>query len=96
MCHSGDTHDWIGSRLNGQRAGREAKMMECERLQTCPFFTGKMAKMPNSAGLFKQSYCLGGEKLDCARYQVAQAGMAVPPELFPNDLTWARQILQKR
>jgi hypothetical protein len=70
-------------------------MFECERLQTCPFFAGKMANMPNSTGLFKQMYCLGGDKLHCARYQVATAGIPVPAELFPNDITWAQKLLNR-
>jgi hypothetical protein len=69
--------------------------MECERLESCPFFTGRMVKMPNSAGLFKQKFCLGGEKLECARYQVLQAGIPVPASLFPNDLQWAQELLKK-
>ncbi len=67
--------------------------MECERLESCPFFTDKMAKMPNSAGIFKQTFCLGGEKLQCARYQVLQAGVPVPVNLFPNDLQWAQELM---
>lgn len=71
-------------------------MTECERLKGCPFFTDKMAGMPNSAGLFKQTYCLGGEKLQCARYQLAAAGVAVPHDLFPNDIDRAQTLLSSR
>jgi type IV secretory pathway protease TraF len=53
-----------------------------------------MANMPPSAELFKQIYCLGGEKLECARYQVAVAGKAVPPNLFPNDIDGAQELLK--
>ncbi|MGA2990730.1 MAG: hypothetical protein ABSD88_09665 [Candidatus Korobacteraceae bacterium] len=71
-------------------------MIECERLKTCPFFADKMVNMPNSAGLFKQMYCLGGDKMQCARYQLAVAGVAVPPDLFPNDIDRAQKLLAKR
>ncbi len=70
-------------------------MVECEKLQTCPFFTNKMANMPNAANLMKQTYCLG-DRMQCARFQVDKAGIQVPPNLFPNDRERAEQILGRR
>jgi len=67
-------------------------MADCEKLQTCPFFTDKMANMPNTANLAKQTYCFG-DKMKCARYQVNKAGIVVPPDLFPHDRERAQQIL---
>ena len=67
-------------------------MANCERLNTCPFFTGQMATMPAVADLMKKSYCLG-DKMQCARYQVASAGRPVPGDLYPNDTTRSQRIL---
>lgn len=70
-------------------------MADCERLKSCPFFSGQMANMPSVADLMKKSYCLG-DKTQCARYRVVSAGMAVPPDLFPHDIDRARDILRNR
>lgn len=67
-------------------------MAECERLKRCPFFTGQMSTMPSVAELMKKNFCLG-DKMRCARYQLASAGMAVPPDLLPNDNERMREIL---
>ena len=69
-------------------------MADCEKLQTCPFFTDKMANMPNTATLAKQIYCRG-DKMQCARYLVNQAGITVPPDLYPHDRARAQQLLGK-
>ena len=70
-------------------------MADCERLTTCPFFTGHMANLPSVADLMKDSYC-HGDKTKCARYQVASAGVRAPADLFPNDTVRARDILRNR
>jgi hypothetical protein len=67
-------------------------MADCERLHSCPFFTGQMATMPSVADLMKKSFCLGDKK-QCARYQVASAGGPVPADLYPNDRARAQHIL---
>ncbi len=69
--------------------------MECEKLMTCPFFNGQLDDMPAVSGLLKQSYCLG-DKTDCARYQVASAGLKVPADLFPNDTLRANRLLKRQ
>ena len=69
-------------------------MADCEKLQLCPFFTGKIAGMPNVIELMKLTYCRG-DKLECARYKVASAGLPVPANMFPNDLALARQMLRR-
>jgi hypothetical protein len=70
-------------------------MADCERLEKCPFFTGKMANMPSVADLMKKTYCFG-DKMQCARYQVASAGIVAPPDLFPHDVDRACDILRSR
>jgi len=70
-------------------------MADCERLTTCPFFSGQMTDMPGVAHLMKEMYCLGDKK-KCARYQVASAGISVPPDLLPNDAARARALLNRK
>ena len=67
-------------------------MNNCEKLNTCPFFTGQMRQMPAVSELLKTTYCLG-DKSQCARYRVARAGLTVPGDLFPNDYERASQLL---
>jgi len=67
-------------------------MAECEKLGTCPFFSGQMKKMPSVADFMRRSYCLG-DKTGCARYQLASKGIPVPTDLYPNDTARARKIL---
>ena len=70
-------------------------MAECEKLTKCPFFTGHMLNMPGVADLMKSTYCLG-DKLLCARYQLASGGVQVPIDLLPNDNARARELLSSR
>ena len=67
-------------------------MPDCEKLTKCPFFTDKMAQMPATAGMMKRSYCLGNKE-ECARYQVASRGIAVPLSLYPNQVSEVPTIL---
>jgi hypothetical protein len=53
-----------------------------------------MANMPSVADLMKKTYCFG-DKMLCARYQVASAGIVAPSDLFPHDVDRARDILRK-
>lgn len=69
-------------------------MGDCERLTKCPFFTGHMANMPGVGDLMKKTFCLGDKTL-CARYQVAAAGLTVPLDLLPNDVTRAQELLNR-
>ena len=69
-------------------------MADCERLSTCPFFSGRMGNMPSVAELLKRSYCLG-DKTRCARYQVGAAGVPVPADLFPQQTDRVREILDR-
>ena len=68
--------------------------MQCEKLLKCAFFNNQLADMPAVSGLLKQTYCLG-DKSECARYLVSSAGLAVPPDLYPNDTIRARKLLKK-
>lgn len=69
-------------------------MASCEKLNACPFFNDQLSDMPAVSGLLKDSYCLS-DKTNCARYIVSSAKLAVPPDLFPNDVTRAREIIAR-
>ncbi len=70
-------------------------MAKCEKLSACPFFNDRLSRMPSVASLLKESYCLG-EKENCARYRVSNAGLEVPVDLFPNDVHRADQLLSEK
>jgi hypothetical protein len=70
-------------------------MADCERLERCPLFLGRMKATPNIAGLLKQMYC-HSDKTQCARYQVIKAGMDCPLDLLPNDTERAQTILRAK
>lgn len=69
-------------------------MPECECVPKCPFFHDKMAELPAMANMMKKRYCLG-DNSKCARWIVrAVLGPpGVPPDLFPNQLDKANEIL---
>jgi hypothetical protein len=70
-------------------------MADCERLEFCPFFTGKIKATPNIAGLLKQMYC-HSDKTQCARYQLIRAHVECPSDLLPNDVERAKTVLLAR
>ena len=69
-------------------------MPRCELLDTCVFFRGQMAEMPDLAELQKKKYCLGDNSI-CARYRVCKrlGREKVPPDLFPIDMKRAEKII---
>jgi len=70
--------------------------MDGERLPTCAFFNDRMANMPSTARLFKQSYCRG-DFGTYARFMVFKAlgREKVPIDLFPNQQDRARTLVTK-
>lgn len=71
-------------------------MADCELLAGCIFFNDKMAKKPSTAELFKIRYCRG-DCTKCARYMVFKAlgRPKVPPDLYPNAVDRAEEIIKK-
>ncbi|MBN1428786.1 MAG: hypothetical protein JXB07_10405 [Anaerolineae bacterium] len=67
--------------------------IECEYLQTCPFFNDKMASVPTAAAIMKIKYCKGNQDA-CARCMIKKAGLQVPDDLFPHQVDRARQLLK--
>ena len=72
-------------------------MPDCECLAACPFFNDKMADMPSMAGIYKNKYCRG-EFSSCARYMVSKAlgRDKTPPDLFPNQLSRAQELINAK
>ncbi len=69
-------------------------MADCQLIETCIFFNDKMANMPDMANLYKQRYCRT-DNSNCARFTVFSAlgRENVPPDLYPNDISRAREII---
>ena len=61
-------------------------MADCEFLAECPFFNDKMAKMPRSASVMKETYCKG-DFTRCARHRIATTlgRDKMPLDLWPQD-----------
>lgn len=72
-------------------------MADCELLAGCLFFNDKMAGMPTTAELMKDSYCHDNSS-ECARHMVLQelGRSKVPSDLYPNDIERARLIISSR
>ncbi len=71
-------------------------MADCECIPGCIFFNDKMANMPALANSYKRQYCKG-DKSNCARYIIfkAKGKGRVPSDLFPNNQSKAKVILEK-
>lgn len=70
--------------------------MECEKLQTCPFYNDKMDIESGLGKLYKRRFCQGDKK-QCARYTVLmQLGEKfVPLDLYPNMHERAEEIIRQ-
>jgi hypothetical protein len=70
------------------------KMTNCECLEGCPFFNGRMPIESALGKLYKERYCLG-KFMDCARHQVKTAvgKEKVPTNLYPNMFDKAKKII---
>lgn len=70
-------------------------MADCPSLPKCPFFNDRMANRPAMTAMLKRSYCQT-DNTHCARWIVSKAkgGAAVPPDLYPNEMDRAQQLLR--
>ncbi len=75
-------------------------MAQCECLAKCPFFADRMSMMPAVANLVKSRLCQNTEsdRSECARHVVfvALGPGNVPPDLFPDDLERARELIKTK
>lgn len=70
-------------------------MADCECIQGCPFFNGRMAiTMSAIVESMKKKYCQGSNA-DCARHMIARTlgKEHVPTDLIPNQVDRAKGIL---
>ncbi len=69
-------------------------MERCALLDGCLFFNDQMKDMPTVTDMMKRLYCLWHYE-QCARHRVATAlgRKRVPSDLFPNDATRAKILL---
>jgi hypothetical protein len=69
-------------------------MVGCEKLDECPFYNDRLVNMPSVSEAMKRRYCLRYYK-QCARYVVKTSlgRKYVPADLFPNDITWAKILI---
>ena len=69
-------------------------MGQCEFIEKCPFFHGKLAEKPVEAEELKKQYCQNNN-LNCARYMIAQAvgKERMPADLYPHEKAVAYKVI---
>ncbi|RPJ09128.1 MAG: hypothetical protein EHM28_02415 [Spirochaetaceae bacterium] len=69
-------------------------MDTCELMHKCRFLNEKIADLPLVVHIMKKTFCTGS-KGHCARYIIFRAlgNDGLPPDLFPNHLYRAHEIL---
>lgn len=72
-------------------------MTECEFIEKCPFFSGKLAHKEVDIEKLKQDYCKTN-CLRCARYIIAiSLGKdEMPPDLYPHEKEIAYSIIAEK
>jgi len=67
-------------------------MPDCNKLNQCQFFSTQLRILPKTTAALRQKFC-HSDPSQCARLQVAQSGLPVPKDLYPNETARARRIL---
>jgi len=69
-------------------------MAECEFIEKCPFFQGKLADKPVEVEELKEKYCKSNN-LNCARYMIANAlgKEHMPADLYPHEKDVAYRVI---
>jgi hypothetical protein len=72
-------------------------MGECEFIEKCPFFSGKLADKPVEVEELKDKYCRNNN-LTCARYMIANAvgKENMPPDLYPHEKAVAYTVIAEK
>ncbi|NCB30056.1 MAG: hypothetical protein EOM66_01450 [Clostridia bacterium] len=70
------------------------EIMQCEKLEKCPFYQQKMPMDSGLGAIYRQNYC-ESNKEKCARYLVAAklGAQNVPVDLYPNMQLRAEEII---
>jgi len=67
-------------------------MADCKLTGRCPIFNDKMNIDKETAAAFKAKYCQGNNQ-DCARFTIFKNGKGVPPDLLPDMMDRAKEII---
>ena len=72
-------------------------MPDCEKINSCPFFTDKMPDDSGLGAMYKKTYCKG-DNSNCARYVALKAlgPDNVPLSLYPNMIEDAKKMIQAK
>ena len=75
---------------------RTNEMADCECLMSCPFICDRMEGKPATSEMYRNAYC-HCDNTGCARYIVLSTlgRDAVPPDLFPNQVDRALEIIDR-
>ncbi len=67
-------------------------MADCQLTKRCPIFNDKMKIDAATSAAFKAKYCQGNNA-DCARFTLFRNNQGVPPDLLPDMMDRANEIL---
>ncbi len=69
-------------------------MGQCEFIEKCPFFHGKLVDKPVEIEELKEKYCQNNN-LNCARYMIVQAlgKKLMPEDLYPHEKIVAYTVI---
>ncbi|NLE08412.1 MAG: hypothetical protein GX631_04065 [Dehalococcoidales bacterium] len=70
-------------------------MADCKLITRCPIFNDKMNLSRETGTAYKEKYCQG-DNTDCARYTLFRNNLAVPPDLLPEMLERANELLKEK
>lgn len=72
-------------------------MGECEFVDMCPFFSGKLADRAAEIEELREKYCKNNN-LNCARYMIASSvgKEHIPPDLYPDEKAVAYTIIAEK
>jgi hypothetical protein len=71
-------------------------MQECELIESCPFYKGKLEGDTKQIEELKEKYCRKNN-LNCARYMIFMAlgRESMPKELFPHQKDRAYEVISQ-
>ena len=75
----------------------EMKDGQCPFMDQCRFLHENRTKMPELIARIQDTYCTKPACCRCARFRISQSlGLAkVPALMLPDQIDWARQIVQE-
>lgn len=69
----------------------------CPKTEKCPLFNGLLTEKPETANIYRESYCTAGEKMyeSCKRYIVSELIGSCPDFVMPNSSLTPEDIAEK-